>query len=271
MPTPENQLDLRARHPDFQVSLDFNESESKRVLHTYSNHLDLAYGEDPLQSLDIFPSAVPNSPVLLFIHGGYWKALDKSSYRFIAAPFVDQNISVCLINYRLIPSVHMKAPLQDISNSLSWIQTHISQYNGNPDKMVLSGHSAGGHLAVMAYLMNKDLRSSIKGICSLSGIFDLGPIKNSYLNEDLHLTEEDVENFSVINKDLGELKCPTLLSVGSAETDLFIEESKNLFEQHKSHARLTYYEYPELNHYEIVHKLGESESPLVQFILSLIS
>jgi len=267
MTTPENQLNLRARHPDFQLALDFNESESKRVLNTYSNQLDLSYGEDPLQSLDIFPSAVPNSPVLVFIHGGYWKALDKSSYRFIAAPFVDQNISVCLINYRLIPSVTMEALLQDISSSLAWIQANISSYNGNPEEMVLSGHSAGGHLALMAYLMNKELRASIKGICSLSGIFDLGPIKNSYLNEDLHLREEDVEPYSVINKDLGELKCPTLLSVGSAETDLFIKESKNLYEQHKSRAPLRYHEYPELNHYEMVHKLGDAESPLVKFIL----
>ena len=119
--------------------------------------------------------------------------------------------------------------------------------------------------------MNKDLQASIKGICSLSGIFDLGPIKNSYMNEDLQLTEEDVENFSVINKDLGELKCPTLLSVGSAETDLFIKESRNLYERHNAQAPLTYYEYPELNHYEIVHKLGDAESPLVQFLLPLIS
>ncbi|MEL6256805.1 MAG: alpha/beta hydrolase [Bacteroidota bacterium] len=271
MPTPENQLNLRARHPDFQIALDFNESESKRVLNTYSNHLDLAYGEEHLQSLDIFPSAVPNSPVHIFIHGGYWKALDKSSYRFIAAPFVDQNISVCLINYRLIPSVHMESLLNDIRAAFLWIQVNISQYNGNPSSMVISGHSAGGHLALMAYLMNKDLQASIKGICSLSGIFDLGPIKNSYLNEDLQLTDEDIENYSVINKDLGKLKCPTLLSVGSAETDLFIEESKNLYKKHKSRAPLRYYEYPELNHYEIVHKLGESESPLVQFILPLIS
>lgn len=270
MTTPEDQLNLRARHPDFQLALDVNESASEKARNQYSCHLDVPYSKEALQSLDIFPSAVPNSPVLIFIHGGYWKALDKSSYRFIAAPFVDQNITVCLINYRLIPSVNMEALLQDISSSLAWIQPNISRYNGNPQTMVLSGHSAGGHLALMSYLMNEDLRPAIKGICSLSGIFDLAPIKNSYLNEDLQLSEEDVEAFSVANKDLSQLKCPSLLSVGSEETALFIDESKNLYEQHKSKAPISYYEYPGLNHYEIVHKLGEADSPLVRFLLQLI-
>lgn len=269
--TPEHQLNLRARHPDFQVALDFNESASEKILNQYPCHLDVPYGKDALQGLDIFPSPLPNSPVHVFIHGGYWKAFDKKSYRFIAAPFVEQNMSVCLINYRLIPSVNMQSLLQDIRDSLSWIQANISQYNGNPEDLFLSGHSAGGHLAMMAYLMYPDFQSSIKGICSLSGIFDLGPIKNSYLNQDLGLSQEDVESFSVANKDLSQLKCPTFLSVGAAETDLFIYESRNLYEQNKSQAALSYYEYPELNHYEIVHKLGEADSPLAQFILQLIS
>ena len=269
--TPEHQLNLRARHPDFQVSLDFNESASEKVRHQYSCHLDLPYGKNALQSLDIFPSPLLDSPVLVFIHGGYWKALDKKSYHFVAAPYVDQNISVCLINYRLMPQVNMQSLLQDLRDSLLWIQANISQYHGNPERMVLSGHSAGGHLALMAYLMNPDLQSSIKGICSLSGIFDLAPIKNSYLNQDLGLSQEDVESFSVANKDFSQLKCPTLLSVGASETDLFIDESRNLFEQQKTKAPLSYYEYPELNHYEIVHKLGEGESPLAQFIFPLIS
>ena len=165
----------------------------------------------------------------------------------------------------------MQSLLQDIRDSLAWIHANISQYNGDPQRLVLSGHSAGGHLAMMAYLMNQEVQSSIKGICSLSGIFDLRPIKNSYLNQDLGLTKEDVESFSVANKDLSQLKCPALISVGAAETDVFIDESRNLVEQNKSQAALSYYEYPELNHYEIVHKLGEADSPLAQFILQLIS
>lgn len=267
MTTPENQLNLRARHPDFQVFLDFNERESRRVEEAYPCHLDIKYGPEALQSLDIFPAAGENSPILVFIHGGYWKALDKSSYRFIAAPYVENGISVFLLNYRLIPPVNMQMLLHDIRAGIEWIHSNARDYHANPDSIVLAGHSAGGHLALMAYLMNKHLRQSITAICSLSGIFDLKDIRHSYLNDVLQLDQSDVEAFSVSNKDLSLLNCPTLLSVGLDETDLFIEQSKALYTQHQSLAPLSYHEYPNLNHYQIVHTLGQEDSPLTQFIL----
>lgn len=265
--TPKHQLDLRARHPDYQKFLDINEQESERVRQTYACHLDQKYGEDPLQAIDIFPSKVKNSPILVFIHGGYWRALDKKSYSFVAEPFLQHNFCVCIVNYRLIPSVNMKSLLQDIQASINWIQKKAIHYNADPNAIILSGHSAGGHLAFMSYLMNESLRPNIKAICSLSGLFDLKPIKDSYLNKVLDLNEKDVEDFSVSNKDLSVLKCPSMLSVGSAETDLFIQESQSLYTQNRSLAPIQYFEYKGLNHYQIVHKLGEVSSPLVKFIL----
>ncbi|NRB48399.1 MAG: alpha/beta hydrolase [Saprospiraceae bacterium] len=267
MTAPENQLNLRARHPDFQTFLDFNESESSRVEKAYPCHLDEKYGTETLQSIDVFPAAGENCPILVFIHGGYWKALDKKSYRFVAAPYVAQGMTVFLLNYRLIPAVNMEMLLEDIRDGIDWIRSNAERFNANPDSIVLAGHSAGGHLALMAYLMNEHLRSSIQAICSLSGIFDLQVIQRSYLNTDLQLTEGDVESFSVSNKDLTLLQCPTLLSVGLDETDLFIEQSSALYRQNQSVAPLSYYEYPSLNHYQIVHTLGQEDSPLAQFIL----
>ncbi len=204
---------------------------------------------------------------MVFIHGGYWRALDKKSYGFVAEPFIKNDITVCVINYRLIPTANMETLLSDVTNAVLWIQKEAYRYNGNPHKITLSGHSAGGHLALMTYLMNEPLRLEITAICSLSGIFDLKPIKNSYLNDVLQLSEGDVDFYSVLNKDLAVIKCPVLLSVGGNETDFFIEESKNLFEKNKSHAPLEYLEYEQLNHYEIVHKLGQEDSPLTQFII----
>ncbi len=268
--TPDHQLDLRSQHPDFRYFLDINENESKRIRESYSCSLDEKYGEAPLQTLDIFPSDIPNSPIVIFIHGGYWRALDKRSYSFVAEPFVNNNCTTCIVNYRLIPTVDMKMALNDIETSIRWIQKNASDYNGNSNKLIVCGHSAGGHLALMAYLMNENLRSAIQAICSLSGIFDLAPIKNSYLNQMLQLNEEDVVLYSVSNKDLSALKCPVLLSVGANETDLFIEESKNLYTKNRSEAPIEYYQYPELNHYQIVHKLGQEDSPLVKFIIEKI-
>ncbi len=265
--TPDDQLYLRARHPDFQYFLDINENESERVRRSYPCHLDEKYGEAPLQTVDIFPSNIPGSPIVIFIHGGYWRALDKKSYSFVAAPFLKNNLSACMVNYRLMPTANMEIVLSDIAASIRWIQKEASGYNGNPNALILCGHSAGGHLALMTYLMHDHLRSSIQAICSLSGLFDLGPIKNSYLNKILQLKDDDVELYSVSNKDLSALKCPVLLSVGSNETDFFIEQSKKLYAENSSEAPIEYYEYPELNHYQIVHTLGQENSPLVNFML----
>lgn len=187
----------------------------------------------------------------------------------MAEPFLKNDLITCMVNYRLIPSVNVETLLSDITASIRWIRKEASRYNGNPNQVILCGHSAGGHLALMAYLLNSDLRSDIRAICSLSGIFDSGLIKDSYLNKVLKLDENYVEQFSVSNKDLSVLKCPVLLSVGSDETDLFIEQSKNLYEENRLLAPIEYYEYPELNHYQIVHALGQEDSLLVKFVMDL--
>ncbi|MBW1297904.1 alpha/beta hydrolase [Aquimarina litoralis] len=266
--TPDHQLNLRSRHPDFQSFLDINENESVRVRKNYHCFLNEKYGGKPLQALDIFPSSTRNSPIVVFIHGGYWRALDKNSYSFIAEPFIENNLTTCIINYRLIPSVNMEKVLNDVVDAVNWIKKEALRYNGNSSEIILCGHSAGGHLALMTYLMSENLRSSIKLVCSLSGIFDLAPIKNSYLNEVLQLDESDIEKYSVTNNNLSEIKCPVLLSVGSKETDFFIEQSKNLYIENNEKAPIEYYEYPHLNHYQIVHKLGKENSYLVDYILS---
>lgn len=267
--TPEDQLNLRLQHPDYQTFLDINESESDRVKEEYTCHLDIQYGSFPLQNLDIFPSKVDNSPILIFIHGGYWRALDKSSYRFIAETFVKNNMTVCIINYRLIPAVNMKELVHDVKEAIVWIQNKADQYHGNPGNIALAGHSAGGHLALLAYLMNKNMRPDIQGICSVSGIFDLVPIKNSYLNDTLQLHNNDVYNFSVSNKDLSVIQCPVLLTVGSDETDFFIEQSKELFLRYSSSGCMHYYEYEQQNHYQIIHRMGEENSMIAKFIQKL--
>ena len=264
--TPNDQLNLRKRHPDFQSYLDFNKTESERVSKKYQHHFNVPYGSDSLQTIDIFPSPKKDSPILLFIHGGYWRGLDKESYRFIAEPYLKRNIAVGLINYRLIPQVSMVELLSDATKAIAWVQQNAFQFNGTSNQIILSGHSAGGHIALMSYLMHANLRPAIIGLCSLSGLFDLAPIQNSYLNDTLQLSDNDVEQFSTIDKDLSIFQCPTLLTVGGDETQLFQEESKNLFHAHQQNQFLQLSIYNHLNHYQIVHQLGNENHSIAQFI-----
>ena len=246
-----------------------------RKLYKDQCSLDVPYGSDhPLQKMDIFPSAVPNSPILVFIHGGYWRSLDKTNYSFVAERFVESNVTVAVINYRLMPNVNMENLVKDVRDAVEWIQQHASKYNGNPSRIALSGHSAGGHLALLACLLcPSNLRYRICAICSLSGIFNLDPIRRSYLNdESLHLTEQDVENFSVSNNtDLSSINCPTLIAVGGGETSFFVNEAKQIAAKgRKDNPLFQYHEYDKLNHYEIVHLLGafcQDDDVMVPFLL----
>ncbi|OJJ17486.1 hypothetical protein BKI52_26825 [marine bacterium AO1-C] len=260
-------LNLRNRHPNFQQFIDFNHSESQRVREQYHCHLNVAYGVDPLQAIDIFPAKTPNSPILIFIHGGYWRALDKSSYSFVAEPFIKHNFAVFVINYRLIPQVNLSELMQDVTFAVNWIKNQAQTYNGNSDAITISGHSAGGHLALMLYLLNPELRPHIKAICSISGLFDLKPIQQSYLNETLQLDDATVTTYSPINQDLSIVHCPFLLSVGLGETELFIVQSLDLYEQNQENKLINYLGIKDLNHYQIIHELGREDSPLTQFIL----
>jgi arylformamidase len=267
MNTFDQQLNLRARHPDFQTFIDQNNRESKRVREQYKCYLNQAYGDDPLQSIDVFPATQPNAPALVFIHGGYWRALDKVSYSFVAEPFIKNHFSVFVINYRLIPKVDMKTLVNDVINAIQWVSNKAEQYNANPDCLILSGHSAGGHLSFMTYLLEQNLRNSIKAICSISGVFDLQPIKESYLNEVLQLDADTVNTYSLSSYNLAAINCPMLISVGLNESTLFIEQSEQLYAQNQHTPQLQYLELPHLNHYQTIHQLANEKSSLTSFIL----
>ncbi|MEM7456697.1 MAG: alpha/beta hydrolase [Planctomycetota bacterium] len=271
MSTLDSQLNLRLRHPDFQKYLDVNEKQSERVRQSFSCSLDQKYGMDLLQSMDVFPSPIPDSPIVIFIHGGYWRALDKASYSFVTEPFVQNNCTVCILNYRLMPRVKMQAILNDVRDAVLWIMEESSRFHGDPHQIVLSGHSAGGHLALMCYLLNESIRNSIRAICSLSGIFELAPIKRSYLNDDLQLDDDEVEKFSFSSQVEPELACPLYLGVGSAESDFFILQSRTLGQQLSKSSRVQFEAYKGLNHYDVVHQLGSEASDAVQFILKAIA
>lgn len=268
MKTIDQYLNLRARHPDFQKFIDFNNTESQRVRDQYNCHLNVAYGCAPLQTIDIFPSKKPHAPILIFIHGGYWRGLDKSNYSFIAEPFIKHHFSAFVINYRLIPEVNLPELTQNITLAIAWIRQHAQAYNGNKNDITLSGHSAGGHLSLMVYLLNSALRPSIKAICSISGLFDLQPISTSYLNDTLQFNDHVVTTYSPANYSLSVVQCPLLLSVGLGETTLFIEQSCNLYQQNKKNKLIDYLEIKDLNHYQMIHELGKTDSLLTKFILN---
>ncbi|MCA3238027.1 MAG: alpha/beta hydrolase [Curvibacter sp.] len=161
--------------------------------------VDVPYGEGPQETLDVFPASRPDSPVVVFIHGGYWRSLDKSDHSFIAPAFKNPGACVFIPNYALCPAVTIPQITLQMVQALAWIHRHARRYGGDPARICVVGHSAGGHLAAM--LLNccwgevgADLPPDlVKSALSISGLYDLEPIRHvPFLKDSLRLTPEDV-------------------------------------------------------------------------------
>lgn len=165
--------------------------------------IDLAYGAGPDERLDLFTTARANAPVLVFLHGGYWRSLDKADHSFVAPSFVADGALVVVPNYSLCPATSMDRILLQTAQALAWTWRNAAFYGGDPQRIVVIGHSAGGQLAAMLLcclwpLLGADLPADlVKAAMSISGLHDLEPVRRSpYLQRDLHLTPALVRKLS---------------------------------------------------------------------------
>jgi arylformamidase len=177
------QYNNRARVPGYARFLERWAQASALARERLSRRLDLRYGDGPNETLDLFPSPRANAPVLVFIHGGYWRALDKSDQSFVAPAFVAAGAMVVLPNYELCPSGTVESISLQMARAVAWVWRHAALYGGDPQRIVVAGHSAGGHLAAMMAAcdwkrVGADLPERLlAGSLALSGLFELEPIR----------------------------------------------------------------------------------------------
>jgi arylformamidase len=157
-------------------------------------HLDLQYGLLPAEKLDFFPAAGASSPLLIFLHGGYWRALDKSDFSWIAPPYVAADISVAVVNYGLLPMTPLIQIAEQVRGACAWLHHNAGALDVDAKRIVCSGHSAGGHLTAMMIATDwpgvwPDLpKRLLSGAVAISGLFDLEPLTRAdFLRDDLRL------------------------------------------------------------------------------------
>ena len=169
--------------------------------------LNVAYGQSEGEKLDIFPGTTTDfskaAPVLIFIHGGYWRSLDKTDHSFLAPAFTQQGSCVVIPNYSLCPAVTVSDIVLQLVNAVVWVYKNIEKFGGDPQRITLAGHSAGGHLVAMLLgclwqKFDTTLPDDVvKNALSISGLFEMEtPMHSPYLQDSLHLTPAEVKRIS---------------------------------------------------------------------------
>jgi arylformamidase len=229
-----------------------------------SNHLDLRYGKRGRNTWDLFPQSDPDAPCIVFIHGGYWQRNAKDQFaNLIAGPFA-RGWAAALPGYTLTPDATMTDIVSEIRAALDWLAAHGPAHGIN-GPVVLSGWSAGGHLTAMC--LDHPL---VKAGLAISGLFDLGPIRDTYLNEKLQLTEKEVVQFSPLR--LKPVDKPLALAFGTAELPPLISDSQQLHAlRTAAHLPGALIPVPRANHFTIVHELRDQQGMLTRHLPLLIN
>lgn len=237
---------------------------------------DIPYGKLQREKLDIYPSLQPQSKTLIFIHGGYWQMLDKSMFHFIANGFHSYGVTTVLLTYPLAPEASIDQIVLSCRKAIKWLYRNLSAFNGDPHQMYVAGHSAGGHLAAM--LMATDWEffdpglsaKMLKGICAVSGLFNLVPIHLSYINKVLKMDMETATCNSPVRLEPSNA-CPLIVAVGEAETAEFKDQSKELYTCWKNKGiDSELLQLPRQNHYSIAETIVDPQSSLHQALRKLM-
>jgi acetyl esterase/lipase len=239
------------------------ERQSTAMRARHSAHLDLRYGPRERNRID-FLKAAENAPTLLFIHGGYWQARAKEVFTVIAEGPIAHGINVALIGYTLAPDATLDAIVAEIHAGIDFLAKQLPALGGDGKGIVVSGWSAGGHLTSMALS-----HPHVKAGMAISGIYDLDPIRHSYLNEKLRLDGPTCHRNSPAMQAGGAMK-PLSLVVGSAELPLLRKQTAD-FAGHRARYGLpvTYEEIPGADHFTVLKELMSPEGRIVTLIRQL--
>lgn len=218
----------RAAVPDHPRSLALYAELSAKARAQGAPALDLRYGPNPKETLDLFLPRAPARGTFLFLHGGYWRALDKSDFSFVALPFVAAGYAAAIANYDLCPQVRIADIVEETRRAVEWLVREGSAHGAETAKLVVGGHSVGGHLTAMLYTTDWAARGlapdPIKAGVSVSGVHDLEPLVHFSFNADFRLDDAEARRLSPMRL-VPRSRAPLLLAAGADETSEFVRQT----------------------------------------------
>ena len=247
---------------------------SERTRETMPCRLDVAYGADEVEKLDIFlPDDPVGAPVQVFIHGGYWRMGSRKGRAFPAESFCAAGAIWVALGYPLAPGVTLDRIVQAVRDGLAWVWRNAESFGGDRARIHVAGNSAGGHLTAMlaATDWRRDYRIDapvVAGACAISGLFDLAPMRHFQAQDWLQLDEDAVRRNSPLLHE-PPTGCRMIVAVGEKESAEFRRQSTEYFETwlgwgHPAELLIT----PGDDHYTIIGALNDPAGPLQKAMLA---
>lgn len=242
-------------------------ADSARARSTMTCYVDRRYGDAAGESMDLFPARKGDGSCMMFIHGGYWRSLDKADFSFLAPAWVDAGVSLAVVNYDLCPKVTVEEIVRQMLRAGRWLYLNAEQFGMDEDRLFVSGHSAGGHLTAMLMAAMWPVfdarlpRDLFQGGLAISGVYDLRPIVQvDWLNGDLKLDEAAATRLSPAFLPPA-TRAPVMTCVGGNESSEFKRQNALLGERWRG-AFAGDIAMPGRHHFSVIDGLGEPSSNL---------
>lgn len=254
----EAQYNNRSAVPGFADYLADWSHRSENYRDRTTGHLNLNYGESARETLDIFPATKTLAPIHIFIHGGYWQALSKNSFSFVAEHINQQGECAIIVNYDLCPSVTVAEIISQIQKATRWILSNGDKFGGDIRHIQVTGHSAGAHLLAKLVTTNWAeegfTHPPFHRLNALSGLFDLQPLVPTSINQALQLTAQTSKQVSPLFDSFPDQinSIEFNLLVGGLESDEYKKQSAQLIEAWGGKLRMRYQTISDTHHFSIL-------------------
>jgi arylformamidase len=272
----ENQYNLRAQHPEHYKVKEESRVRSDKVRETLPMKHDLRCGASERARFDLVlgKNLQKHQPAMIFIHGGFWRSGDKRDFAFLAEPFHDNGVATVLLNYSLAPATSLAAIIKEVRTSVINIMAQAPELGLDPDRVIIGGHSAGGHLAAMVESTDWTefgiAHSPVYASFGISGLYDPRPLLRTSFQPILSLPENS--NHLVAKSSKAAMHGLDLVACGSDETEELKSQSRRY--ANDVHMCLNYdplHWEPQKDHYSILLALANAQSVLFRRVLSLFN
>jgi arylformamidase len=257
----DRQYDQRAWAPNAIELINRYAADSAAVRKRIGEPETYDYGDTRAESLDLYRTHRANAPIHVFIHGGAWRLLSARDSAFPAEIFVRAGAHYVALGFALLPAVALDRMVDQVRSAIAWLYRYANQFGGDPNRIFVSGHSSGAHLAAAVATTDWQARFGlpqdvVKGALCCSGIYDLEPVRLSARNDYVQLDEALVEALSPL-RHLADLRCPMAIAMGEHESDEFKRQARAFADAiDRQGGPVEFFEGLGLNHFEIATTLA---------------